>query len=271
MSKRVIIVVMGGIGIGQAPGAGAAHLDGVNTLRNLSLLFPGGLQLANLGRLGLGNLAEICGVQAEPAPIAAWGRCISRYRWKEHAQALREIVGLHEPQDGGILSKFSEAEYQVAGIGDIGQILGCQGFTTEIHTPNNEHSLLATLMQINELGDGLLITSLSDTLTVHCENRDVVGFRSSLEEFDCHLANIIRALHKDDLFMALGDCGCDVANKEARDTEECVPIFAFSKRMKSGVELGMLDSLADVAATAAEWFSLPAPAGKSFLAQLRIS
>ncbi|HET7632273.1 MAG TPA: phosphopentomutase [Gemmatimonadaceae bacterium] len=95
MSKRAAIVVLDGVGIGAAPDASAYGDVGSDTLGNLSRAVPGGFDLPNLQRAGLGNIAPLAGVQrAEPA-TCAWGLMEPKSAGKDSTTGHWELAGLH--------------------------------------------------------------------------------------------------------------------------------------------------------------------------------
>ena len=69
---RVIIMVMDGAGVGGAPDAAEYGDEGSNTLANTAHAL-GGLDLPNLQKMGLGNLADIDGVAPCTDCIASYG------------------------------------------------------------------------------------------------------------------------------------------------------------------------------------------------------
>ena len=68
--KRVIVVVLDGVGVGEAPDAKAYGDEGSNSIGNTARAV-GGLRLPNLEKLGLGYVTEIEGVP--PCDEAAGG------------------------------------------------------------------------------------------------------------------------------------------------------------------------------------------------------
>jgi len=91
--RRVIVIVLDSVGIGEAPDAARYGDEGSNTLVNTARAV-GGLALPNLAHLGLGNLAEIPGVPAEPHPRGAYGIMVERSRGKDTTTGHWEIAGL---------------------------------------------------------------------------------------------------------------------------------------------------------------------------------
>src|SRR5256885_8600192 len=83
MSKRAIIVVLDGVGIGAAPDAADYGDVGSDTLGNLSRALNG-LSLPNLEAAGLGNIAELKGVGRAGRARAARGLIVARSAGEGH-------------------------------------------------------------------------------------------------------------------------------------------------------------------------------------------
>jgi phosphopentomutase len=94
MARRAIILVLDGVGIGEAPDAAAYGDVGSHTLGNLARAV-GGLQLPQLERAGLGCIAPLIGVAAVEAPTAAWGLLEPRSAGKDSTTGHWEIAGVH--------------------------------------------------------------------------------------------------------------------------------------------------------------------------------
>jgi phosphopentomutase len=94
MSRRAAIVVLDGVGIGEAPDAVAYGDSGSNTLGNIARRL-GGLELPALQAAGLGNIAEIDGVPPADRPAAAHGSMRPASAGKDSTTGHWEIAGLH--------------------------------------------------------------------------------------------------------------------------------------------------------------------------------
>jgi phosphopentomutase len=94
MARRAIILVLDGVGIGEAPDAAAYGDVGSHTLGNLARAV-GGLQLPQLERAGLGCIAPLIGVAAVEAPTAAWGLLEPRSAGKDSTTGHWEIAGVY--------------------------------------------------------------------------------------------------------------------------------------------------------------------------------
>ncbi|HWG52278.1 MAG TPA: phosphopentomutase [Gemmatimonadaceae bacterium] len=93
MRRRVVILVLDGVGIGAAPDAPAYGDAESNTLGNLARAV-GGLALPNLESAGLGCIAELAGVRAVTHPRGAWGMMCPRSAGKDSTTGHWEIAGL---------------------------------------------------------------------------------------------------------------------------------------------------------------------------------
>jgi len=92
--RRAAIVVLDGVGIGEAPDAAAYGDEGSNTLGNLARAV-GGLSVPNLERAGLGCIAPLDGVRAVPDPTAAHGVLVPASAGKDSTAGHWEIAGVH--------------------------------------------------------------------------------------------------------------------------------------------------------------------------------
>jgi phosphopentomutase len=94
MTRRATIIVLDGVGIGEAPDARDYGDVGSNTLGNLAAAV-GGLDLPNLTAAGLGNIAPLGGVPRTDNASAAWGRMHPRSAGKDSTTGHWEIAGIH--------------------------------------------------------------------------------------------------------------------------------------------------------------------------------
>ena len=74
--RRVLILVMDGVGVGELPDAADFGDTGSCTLGNIAEA-AGGLNLPSLAALGLGNIIPISGVPPVDEPLALMVRCFA--------------------------------------------------------------------------------------------------------------------------------------------------------------------------------------------------
>ncbi|HBV89093.1 MAG TPA: phosphopentomutase [Desulfosporosinus sp.] len=93
MPRRVVIIVLDSVGIGELPDAGDYGDLGSDTLGNLARQ-RGGLNLPNLEKLGLGTIHSITGVPAALNPEGCFGKMAERSRGKDTTSGHWEIAGV---------------------------------------------------------------------------------------------------------------------------------------------------------------------------------
>lgn len=91
--SRAIIIVLDSLGVGEAPDAEDYGDLGTNTLGNLASAV-GGLNLPNLGHLGLGNIIPIDGVPPAAHPVGCFGKMAERSAGKDSTTGHWEIGGI---------------------------------------------------------------------------------------------------------------------------------------------------------------------------------
>jgi phosphopentomutase len=91
--RRVIIIVLDSVGIGEMLDAGKYGDAGSNTLGNIARL-RGGLHLPNLEKLGLGNIASLTGVAKSPNPAGSYGKMAELSAGKDTTTGHWEIAGI---------------------------------------------------------------------------------------------------------------------------------------------------------------------------------
>jgi len=93
MSRRAVILVLDGVGIGAAHDAAAYGDEDSDTLGHIADAL-GGLELPNLERLGLGNCAPLRGLSLNAEGAGAWGTMQPKSAGKDSTAGHWEIAGL---------------------------------------------------------------------------------------------------------------------------------------------------------------------------------
>jgi phosphopentomutase len=93
MGRRAVVIVLDGLGAGDAPDAAAFGDEGANTLANTARAV-GGLEAPNLQALGLGNVEEIEGVQLAASPAASHGLMVELSAAKATLAGHWEMMGV---------------------------------------------------------------------------------------------------------------------------------------------------------------------------------
>ena len=91
--RSVVLIVLDSVGIGGAPDAGDFGDEGSATLPHIAEAM-GGISLPELGRLGLGRIADLEGVPPAQSPEGAFGRMSERSAGKDTTTGHWEIGGI---------------------------------------------------------------------------------------------------------------------------------------------------------------------------------
>ena len=115
--------------------------------------------------------------------------------------------------------------------------------------------------------NGLFFINIQETdLAGHAE--DVEKYAERLEVSDKKIRELMLLLNEGDLLIVMADHGNDPTIGHSQHTREFVPLLVYSKGFEGKV-IGERETMADVAATAAEFFNVEMPQnGRSFLSKL---
>ncbi|MCR4420752.1 MAG: phosphopentomutase [Clostridia bacterium] len=168
-----------------------------------------------------------------------------------------------------LLDRLKEHGHEVVGIGKIEDIFAGRGLTRIYHTEDNQDGVAKTLEALKQSASGLVFTNLVDYDMLYGHRNDPVGYARALEQFDARVPEIISALRPRDFLVITADHGCDPTTPGTDHTREYVPLLALVAGNGEARDLGTRETFADVAATLAEVFGLPAPeAGTSFWGEM---
>lgn len=200
------------------------------------------------------------------------GRVIARPFIGGNADDFKRTENRHDyavpPPRENLLTLLNRNGLDVVCIGKIASIYDSVGVTEDLHAKNNEQTIDQTISALRAPSRGMIFSNLVDFDMLYGHRRDPEGYAKALEYFDSRLPEIFAALREDDLLILTADHGNDPTFRGTDHTREYVPLLAYGKSARSGVDLGTRDSLADIGKTIADNFDLDLSSGKSFLAEL---
>ena len=92
--KRIFIIVMDSVGIGEAPDAEKFGDKGADTFGHIAEKMNG-LNMPNMGKLGLSNIREIKGIDKAEKPLAYYTKMMEASNGKDTMTGHWEIMGLN--------------------------------------------------------------------------------------------------------------------------------------------------------------------------------
>jgi phosphopentomutase len=91
--QRIMVIVLDGVGAGEAPDAAQYGDVGSNSLSNTARAV-GGLHLPNMGKIGLGYITPMQGVPPAAHPTGAYGKMMPRSTGKDTISGHWEMMGV---------------------------------------------------------------------------------------------------------------------------------------------------------------------------------
>ncbi|MDQ0233586.1 phosphopentomutase [Metabacillus malikii] len=107
--KRVFLIVMDSVGIGEAPDAAKFDDIGSDTLGHIAEQM-GGLNMPNMAKLGLSNIRVIKGIPEQERPLAYFTKMQEASNGKDTMTGHWEIMGLHIEQPFKVFPEGFPAE-----------------------------------------------------------------------------------------------------------------------------------------------------------------
>jgi phosphopentomutase len=126
--RRAVILILDGVGIGEAPDAADYGDSGSDTLGNVARAC-GGLKLPRLERLGMGNIRPLDGVAPRGDAAGAWGTMRPASAGKDSTAGHWEIAGVHIDRafptfPNGFPRELVERFTRETGRGVLGNVVG---------------------------------------------------------------------------------------------------------------------------------------------------
>lgn len=189
----------------------------------------------------------------------AVARVIARPFIKEGSQYIRTPNRRDfslKPDSENLLSYLKDAGYRVTAVGKIEDIFCGVGIGDAVHTKNNVDGIEKTIDFMETQHGGLIFTNLVEFDSTWGHRRDVEGYAQGLETFDKGLGRILAKMQEEDLLIINADHGCDPTFRGTDHTREYIPVLMYHKKMEQGINLGILDTFADIGATIADNFGV---------------
>ena len=186
MFKRVILIILDGVGIGALPDADDYGDAGCATLQHVAEAV-GGLDLPCLKQLGLGNIATLTGVAPVTDPEACWGKMGQLAVGKDSVVGHWELAGVIQEQPfatfpSGFPQEIIEAFSAETGLPVLGNI---SASGTEILVSLGEEHL--------QSGAPIIYTSVDSVLQIAAHEKVIPP--EQLYEL-CHVAERIVAPYR---------------------------------------------------------------------------
>ena len=230
---------------------------------------------ANTAVIPIERLYEICEIARKMlVGDVACGRVIARPYVKNADGTRTRTSQRHDyavsPTGKTVIDLVSESGMTSYTVGKISDIFNGQGVTKSVHTDNNMDGVDKTIAALKEDFEGFIFTNLVDFDSQYGHRRDVEGYGKAIEEFDARLPEIMGAMKDGDVLMICADHGNDPVHTGWDHTREYIPFVAYGSKIKSGVNLGLRNTFADIGASILDMLGIEKKTeiGESFAEQI---
>jgi phosphopentomutase len=172
------------------------------------------------------------------------------------------------PPKGMLLDQLADRKIEIFSVGKIFDVFLGRGIREYEKTKSNADGMTKTLGAMDTVDEGLIYVNLVDFDQLYGHRNNVEGYAKALEEVDAWLPTLESKLKDDDLVILTADHGCDPTTPSTDHSREYVPILAYGKKARHGVNLGTRTSLSDLGQTVAENYGTKIAHGTSFLPQI---
>jgi len=162
-----------------------------------------------------------------------------------------------EPPTPTLLDIAKEHQYEVVAVGKVDELFALRGYTRSFHSVNNQECFDYTLQALEKYNNGIIFTNFIQFDMDWGHRNDCKSFYNGLKDFDVRLPEILNKLVVNDILFITADHGNDPTTPSTDHSREYVPVLAYGKNIRQGVNLGVRESFADLGQTIAEYFSLP--------------
>jgi len=173
-----------------------------------------------------------------------------------------------KPPARTVMNELKDYGLECIAIGKINDIYSGEGVTRAIRTQSNADGMEKTAEVLASPFRGLAFTNLVDFDSLYGHRRDPVGYGNALKEFDAFVPRLQALIGEKDLLILTADHGNDPVHAGTDHTREYVPLLVWNPRWSTPGSLGTRATFADLGATIADNFGVPAPGGTSFLSEL---
>lgn len=176
-----------------------------------------------------------------------------------------------KPPVPNLLTNMVDEKKNVIAVGKIEDIFAGTGITEAVHTKDNMDGMDKTIHYMKTVDSGLIFTNLVEFDSTWGHRNDAAGYKKGLEEFDVRLKEVIELMTEQDILIINADHGCDPTTEGTDHTREYIPVLVYGSQVKRNVNLGVLETFADIGQTIAEALgSAKLLIGKSFLGKIKV-
>jgi phosphopentomutase len=165
-----------------------------------------------------------------------------------------------------LLDRLAAAGVPRVGIGKVDDLFAGRSIASR-HVATNREAYDLIAQALDSMPSGFLFVNVIEFDQSWGHRNDVPGFYRGLQELDEAVPRLVAALGERDVMVLTADHGNDPTTPSTDHSREAVPVLALGPGVRA-VPLGTRPTFADLGATAADYFSVGADTGTSFLREI---
>ncbi|WP_268913525.1 phosphopentomutase [Lentilactobacillus sp. SPB1-3] len=274
--KRVIILDLASMGIGESADANRFDSVGADTLGHLLADDSTQITVPALTELGLGNIRyqnPISQIPIVDNPFGSYGKIQIAAPNNQVNSGLREMLDYQaEERTTSILDSVVEVnavENTVLVLANYQSYLSNQLRAQNVHVNDDTSVWWALHREAISPRPGLIYARMS-TLDQLAHQGKKEEYRNELEMIDQNIQRVMNEMYSTDLLLITSSFANDMQSP-LTVTREYLPLIAYNPGGQPGKSLGIRRSLGDIGATVAELFNVQVAdnnIGHSFLREL---
>src|SRR5438876_81637 len=261
--ERIFWIVLDSVGIGELPDASDYGDVGRNTLGHIAESRP--LEIPNLVRLGLANIASLKHQTPADSPVGSFGKGATRSPGKDTTTGHWEMAGVWLDQAFPVYKNGFPEEL-------IEQFEKQIGRKTIGNKPASGTEIIKELGEEHVRTGKPMVYTSGDSVFQIAAHEEVIPITELYRM--CEIARkLLDGPHRVGRVIArpfTGTPGNFVRTTRRHDYAVDPPSLAYSPGGGGGVNLGVRETVADMGQTIAENFGAAIPRGKSFLSEMKI-
>ncbi|MHA8110597.1 alkaline phosphatase family protein [Lactobacillaceae bacterium Melli_B4] len=257
--RRVIIIDIASLGIGEASDANRYDSIGADTIGHLDEQFADRLSLPTLESLGFGNIRWDNQLQTVPMvdnPKGFYGKMHAAVEANHASSTLREMFDFAEPlRVVSIFNHLAREGFNNVLISRFVNYLENQDVCKQVQCANDDLAFIEVLHNLKKVEEGIIYAQVPE-LAIAARNQDADDYVARLMVVDRQIKLLMDTMLDSDLLVITSSFAKDIQFVRAT-TREYLPLILYTNQIETGHSLGIRRTLGDIATTIVDNFTEP--------------
>lgn len=259
--RRVILLDLASLGIGESSDANQFDSVGADTLRHAIEQADIPIQVPHLESLGLANIFwqnPLTQFESNEYPNGFFGRIQLASKSNTKITGIREMFDYQAPtRTASVLDSIPRQHPKLSTtiISYFQSYFASQEAAQLVDIDNDVEAFKLLKDQLKIVDSGLLLVRLQ-ALEQAADDGNANQYIASLNDIDLHIGKLLSSLHHNDLVIITSSYANDFTLKGAQPTREYLPLLTYTPNNVSGHALGIRRTLGDIGKALIDIFSI---------------